>query len=122
MTRSRRLCCLLAMLLPLALVPGCSDQLSTKGQLITCDGTGANCKATDSATPAEGMCTDIDEDGDGDDSDADEDDDSDEVEGPEDTDDDDDGVSDDDDADDDDDGIPDDDDCDEVEGGDDDDD
>jgi hypothetical protein len=121
MTRSRRLCCLLAMLLPLGLVPGCSDQLSTRGQLITCDRTGANCKATDSATPAEGMCTDIDEDGDGDDSDSD-DEDSDGVEGPEDTDDDNDGVSDDADSDDDSDGIGDADDCDELEGGDDDDD
>lgn len=121
MSQLRRLSWLLALVLPIALAPGCRDNLSTKGQLITCDTAGENCTPTDDPVPGEGMCTDIDEDGDGDDSDSDSSD-SDGVEGPADTDDDNDGIGDDMDSDDDSDGIADADDCDEEEGGDDDDD
>lgn len=121
MSKLRCLALLLSVVLPVTLVPGCSDKLSTQGQLITCTAGGGDCAPTDDPNPAAGMCTDIDEDGDGDDSDSDEVD-SDGVEGAADTDDDNDGVEDDVDSDDDSDGIPDADDCDEEEGGDDDDD
>lgn len=106
-----------------AALSACSDNLSSKGQLIECDTTTNTCQPTDSTTPSgPNACVDIDEDGDGDDHDEeDEADDSNVSSVTGDTDDDDDGVSDADDADDDNDGIDDDDDCDEVEGGDDDD-
>ena len=108
---------LLAVVPVAGLAPGCSgDNLSTKGQLVTCDPNG-NCSPTDNPTPAPGMCTDIDEDGDGEAHDATEAEDG--HDSVSDTDDDNDGTPDTADTDDDNDGIPDTADCDELPGGDD---
>lgn len=116
---------LLAIGLTTLLAACAGPNLSSKGQLISCDttsGTVANCTPTDNPTPTSGTCVDVDEDGDGDDHDSEaEDGDSSHESGAADTDDDDDGVADAQDNDDDNDGISDDDDCDEVKGGDDDD-
>jgi hypothetical protein len=116
----------LATLVPLALIPGCSDNVSSKGQLISCTTTAdgnLKCAPNDSAdeTPAPGTCTDVDEDGDGEAHDDDGDDhDDDGTENCDDRDDDNDGSVDSQDDDDDNDGIPDEDDCDEHDGQDDD--
>ena len=117
----RRLAVLLSVMLPISLAPSCSDNTSTKGQLITCTRGTHNCQPTNSATPASAdQCTDVDEDGDGEDHDAadEADDGADLVARPGDKDGD--GEADDVDTDDDNDGIPDTDDCDEAPGGDDD--
>ena len=111
-----------ALVLPLALAPACTDNLSSTNQLIECsvasDGTTSNCVPTDQTeTDDPGKCVDVDEDGDDDPDDETEE--ADDLEASDD-DDDDDGTPDAEDADDDDDGVPDEDDCDEEAGGDDD--
>lgn len=106
---------------------GCSDNLGSKGQLLTCtaDAAGAlSCApATAGAVLGANQCQDVDEDGDGEAHDDDgEDHDGDGTRNCDDADDDSDGMSDVSDDDDDNDGVPDDDDCDERDGQDDDDD